>query len=141
MKVVINDCYGGFSLSAAAMKRYLELQGRECYFFDNGEPLDFKTLRPRTQEQAEACFLWHAYDIPNPQEIEDRDTHYISDRDIERNDPLLIQVVEEMGADHCTGASGACAHLKIIEIPDDVEWEIKEYDGTEWVAEVHRTWV
>jgi hypothetical protein len=28
----------------------------------------------------------------------------------------------------------------VIEIPDDVEWEVEEYDGLEWVAEKHRTW-
>ena len=57
-------------------------------------------------------------------------------RDIERNDPILVQVVEEMGSN----ADGSVAELKIVEVPDDVEWMIEEYDGTEWVAEVHRTW-
>lgn len=33
MKVVINACFGGFSLSALATKRYFELKGRPCYFF------------------------------------------------------------------------------------------------------------
>lgn len=37
-------------------------------------------------------------------------------------------------------ASGGFASLKIVEIPDDVEWEICEYDGLEWVAEKHRKW-
>jgi hypothetical protein len=25
-------------------------------------------------------------------------------------------------------------------VPDGVEWTVEEYDGREWVAEVHRTW-
>ena len=58
------------------------------------------------------------------------------ERDIERNDPILIQVVEEMGIE----ANGRHAELKVVEIPDDVEWLIEEYDGSEWVAEQHRTW-
>jgi hypothetical protein len=37
-------------------------------------------------------------------------------------------------------ANGFAADLKIVEIPDGVDWEIEEYDGNEWVAEVHRTW-
>jgi hypothetical protein len=37
-------------------------------------------------------------------------------------------------------ADGAFAELKVIEIPDGVEWQIDEYDGTEWIAEKHRTW-
>jgi len=53
-----------------------------------------------------------------------------------RNHPLLVQVVEELGAD----ANGKFAELKVVEIPDGVDWTIQEYDGIEWVAEVHRAW-
>lgn len=56
--------------------------------------------------------------------------------DIERDDPYLVQVVREMGS----SANGKYAKLKIVEIPGDIEWEIAEYDGNEWVAEKHRTW-
>lgn len=48
----------------------------------------------------------------------------------------LIQVIEELGED----ASGTCAKLVIVEIPDDVIWEIEEYDGWETIEEVHRSW-
>jgi hypothetical protein len=44
--------------------------------------------------------------------------------------------VESLGA----LANGYCAELKVVEIPDGVEWSIHEYDGSEWVAEAHRTW-
>lgn len=56
--------------------------------------------------------------------------------DIERDDPYLIQIVREMGEK----ANGRFSKLKIVEIPGDVDWEIAEYDGNEWVAEKHRTW-
>ena len=56
--------------------------------------------------------------------------------DTSRSHPLIVQVVEELGG----AASGRCASLEIVEIPDDVEWEIAEYDGYERVAEKHRTW-
>jgi hypothetical protein len=56
--------------------------------------------------------------------------------DIERDDPYLVQIVREMG----TEANGTYADLKIVEIPGDVDWEIGEYDGREWIAEKHRTW-
>jgi len=29
---------------------------------------------------------------------------------------------------------------KVVEIPDDIEFVIEEYDGIEWVAEKHRVW-
>lgn len=53
-----------------------------------------------------------------------------------RDDKDLVEVVEELGGE----ASGGCADLKIVEVPDDVKWHIEEYDGLEHVAEVHRTW-
>lgn len=56
--------------------------------------------------------------------------------DIVRNDSILIQVVEELG----DLANNKYCELKIVEIPDDVEWQIEEYDGREWIAEKHRTW-
>ena len=56
--------------------------------------------------------------------------------DIERNDPILVHVVETLGNE----ANGRFAKLCIVEIPDDVNWEISEYDGSESVEEVHRSW-
>jgi hypothetical protein len=35
---------------------------------------------------------------------------------------------------------GQFSELKIVEVPDDVNWYIEEYDGMEHVAERHRTW-
>jgi hypothetical protein len=90
--IVINNCYGGFSLSEQAELRYREMAG-----------------------------------ITDPNWY---------NRDIARDDPYLVQIVREMGTD----ANGSCAELKIVEVPADVEWQIEEYDGNEWVAEVHRTW-
>jgi hypothetical protein len=58
------------------------------------------------------------------------------DRDIPRNDKDLVEIVESLG----NLANGFCASLRIVEIPDGVEWHISEYDGIEHVAENHRTW-
>jgi len=55
---------------------------------------------------------------------------------IERDDPILVEIVER----DSLAASGRWSDLKIVEIPDDVEWEICEYDGLEWIAEKHRKW-
>ena len=57
--------------------------------------------------------------------------------DSSRDDPILIQVVETLGP---KAAGHKISKLKIVEIPIDVDWEIKEYDGGEWAAEKHRTW-
>ena len=61
---------------------------------------------------------------------------YAYEWDIQRDDPELVRVVEALGEE----ANGECAQLKVVEIPEDVAWEIKEYDGNEYVAEKHRTW-
>jgi len=60
----------------------------------------------------------------------------VSKYNIERNDPSLVEVVNELGPK----ANGPLARLVIVEVPDDVAWDIEEYDGIEWVAEKHRTW-
>lgn len=54
-----------------------------------------------------------------------------------RTHPDLIAIVEKLGEE----ANTEYSELKIVEVPDDVEWYIAENDqGQEWVAEKHRTW-
>jgi hypothetical protein len=59
-----------------------------------------------------------------------------SDRDVKRDDPDLVAVVRDLGS----AANGKHAELAVVAIPADVKWHIHEYDGTEYVAEDHRTW-
>lgn len=59
-----------------------------------------------------------------------------SDHGLDRDDPLLVEIVEKLGEK----ANGECAELKIVNVPDGVDWQIEEYDGYEHVAEKHRTW-
>lgn len=59
---------------------------------------------------------------------------------VQRDDPVLIQIIEDIGLENAGGRSSI---LKIVELPDDVPadgWMIMEYDGSEWAAEKHRTW-
>jgi len=57
--------------------------------------------------------------------------------DLSRNDSDLVAAVEELGA----GANGRYAELKIVNVPDEVDWHISEYDGLEEVHECHRSWL
>ena len=68
--------------------------------------------------------------------IEWDDFGYKFSGDEKRCDPKLVECVERLGE----AASGSFAELKVIEIPDGVEFEICEYDGLEHVAECHRVW-
>lgn len=153
MKVVINKCFGGFSISPKAIQLIAKWQNRECYFFKTGGDI-YEHIPVGIDDVGDNLFI-HAYDILNPDEVlpnqrnwhtmstEDRlksneihNKHSLTSRDFERNDPLLIRAVEELGDE----ANGECAKLTIVEIPDDVDWEIDEYDGLEHIAEKHRTW-
>ena len=54
-----------------------------------------------------------------------------------RADHKLVECVERLGE---AAASGRYASLKVIEIPDGIEYEIQSYDGLESVHEKHRVW-
>jgi hypothetical protein len=58
------------------------------------------------------------------------------DHELDRDSPQLVQIVEQLGE----RANARYSQLKVVQIPDGVEWTICEYDGMEWVAEAHRTW-
>ena len=103
MKVVINVCFGGFSVSDAVME---------------------KLGLPITEGRNWNCLDNEDFGIES------------SDYNAYRSDPRLVAAVEELG----TAADGSLAELRVVELPDGVEWTIEEYDGTEWVAEKHRTW-
>lgn len=64
------------------------------------------------------------------------DGDYYPSTDATRDCPVLVALVEEMGE----RANSCYSRLKVVEIPDDADWYIEEYDGMEWIAEVHRTW-
>ena len=83
MKIVVNRCFGGYSLSTQAMNMYRELSG-------NTDP--------------------------------ELKYHHI-----ERNDPILVEVVEKLDEN----ANGLSAMLEVFEIPDGLSYEISEYDGLE----------
>lgn len=115
MKVVIGRG-SGFSLSRAAAERLR----------DEGHPLAIKEFA----ERAEWAKTDDSY-LPGGHMDEHR-LYMIS-----RDDPALVRVVEEMGE----AAWGDSSELKVIEIPDGIEWDVYESEsGPEWVAEKHRTW-
>lgn len=114
MKVVINSDYGGFSLSDNAVRRLFELKNWKC--------VEEKTKYDMT--------LFYKDNIS--------EDSYFDEHMLERDDPDLVKVVEELG----DKANGNFSCLKIVEIPDDLShrWHICDYDGREHVAEDHRTW-
>ena len=112
--VVINSEHGGFGISRAAELAYLERTGTPYTFQDRED-------RAATLSKGQYIMVGRAY---------------WNSRALERDDPVLVGIVREMGA----AANGDFASLRIVELPADVDWTIEEYDGREWVAERHRTW-
>lgn len=141
-RVAINVCYGGFSLSALACQEYLKLIGKPCYFFKMS--LERDRYEVLSLEEASETAFFKVYLVSDPlREIvvdENGKSNYreltFRERELSRENPNLIKVIETLGEK----ANGQFSQLKIVEIPDDVEWTIEEHDGAEWVAEKHRTW-
>jgi hypothetical protein len=84
---------------------------------------------------ARKFFSWD----PSVQTAEAGDFHVTwgADQGRRRTDPDLVAVVEELG----DGASGPGAKLRVVEVPDEVDWVIHEIDGKEQVGlreETHR---
>jgi hypothetical protein len=141
-KVVINCCYGGFGISRKAVERYLEIKGTPYWITEDTKFKSFGLYtvwlvppeqRPESKE-GEAFYAMTMDDRKAYNEEYSNNTWY--PHDVSRDDSILIQVIEELGEE----ANGDHASLKIVNIPDGVEWQIEEYDGKEWVAEKHRTW-
>lgn len=139
-KIVINVCYGGFGLSDAAMREYAKRKGIKLYVegVTNGLLRPIYWIVPES-ERVKMPFGKDWDDLTEDERHEYSTRHnkeILYDRDIPRDDPDLVAIVEEMGE----GANDECADLKIVEIPESVNWYIEEYDGNEHVAEKHRKW-
>ena len=132
-KIAYNACFGGFGLSHVAVMRYAELKGLKIYPFidrrlpDGSRPPFNAPDRyvPATDEEALKAFMVHYCTTPEYSE----DSYWFERFDSSRDDPALIQVIEELG----DKANGDCARLRIAEIPAGTQYRIDEYDGRESV--------
>lgn len=142
MKVVINRCYGGFGLSHEAVMRYFEIKGITVYPEQDKGIGSWKfwtywLVKPEDRIESKEGEAFYAMSMEDRRAYNAKHSEQtVYPRDIERHDPVLVQVVEEMG----DKANGDHAELKVVEIPDDVNYIIEEYDGLEHIAEQHRTW-
>src|SRR5688572_2699636 len=106
-KIVFNACFGGFGLSEQAVELYIERKG----------------LGPLTKERIGDSRLFQIYYVNG---------ECFSDRAIPRSDPVLVQIVEELGGK----ASGSYANLQIAELEPGTKYRIDEYDGNESVMTI-----
>lgn len=116
-KIVINRCYGGFGLSEEGMRRYAELKGLRFYVW---------------REPGFQSDMFNHYFTADPSGMKKIDNEFygkysLYDNEIDRTDPALVQVVEELG----DKANGMCAELEVRELPKGTLYRINEYDGYE----------
>lgn len=145
MKIVINNCYGGFGISDEAyeqlikwgipVKKYIsEKRGKDNLFKpepeNEGEIIFDRELTPFGENRLNDLY----YEYKSMGSITQR--YWDIWLRGNRTHPLLIKVVKKLGKK----VNGRCADLKIIEIPNNVEFTIEEYDGIEHIAEKHKTW-
>lgn len=137
MKVVINACFGGFGLSLEAA-RWMAERG-SVTAKEQVEEFDKEAAWIRSYL---ATGTWPK-DCPKEQiTVLDIDARcfqakkWYSGRDYERHDPLLVTCVKALGEK----VNGEFAELRVIDIPDGTDYSIEEYDGSEHIAEVHKTW-
>jgi len=103
MKVLVNECYGGYGISLEAEELYLK-------------------KKKISYELLEESYGRGLYEIDG----EDEETYL----ELSRTDEVLVQVVEEIGSER---ASGPHAQLAIVEVPDGCQYDIHEYDGAEYI--------
>ena len=142
MKIVVNRCWGGFSISRQAAEYMAELGNKQAaaelaewrkdnaaikYFLKNGKwpkgTENGKWLEIDARYLKKAQFHGYGY-------VEGFNGGY------PRDNAELVAAVEKLGAK----ANGSHAELEVVEIPDGVDWEIDEYDGIESIHEKHRSW-
>ena len=113
-KIVINTRVGGFDLSEVAIQEYFKHKNWNLVKVqDEFMPDRIHYYKDKECEENYFSVLW-----------------------IERTDPILVSIVEEFG-DKC---NTRYSNLKVVEIPDEVEWNIIGDAGIEWIAENHRIW-
>lgn len=135
VRVVFNQCYGGFGLSKEAIQRYFDIKGQQVWIEDDKEYPSFRIwtvwLTP-PEERPVRKKNWNSMSLDERNAYNkafSEQTWY--DRDVERHDPVLVQVVEELG----DKANGKHANLRIAEVSGS--YRITEYDGYETVETPH----
>lgn len=149
MKIIINRCFGGFGISTEALK---ELVKRNAACIESYTPKHYYGGDSENYIRKNEWESWWEKDFAEYKNIGDgmmahpsafnifKDglLYSLKDRGLKevRTDKDLIDVVNTLGEK----SFGMCAELKVVEVPDGIDWEIDEYDGLETIHEVHNSW-
>ena len=135
MKVILNKCYGGFSLSHEAYMLYAKKKGLTLYPY----AIDYATKTYYLTNNPENDYTVH-YSIKNYgdkisfKEACDKNFLWLNHK--YRDDPILVEVVEELR----DKANGRFADLKVVDIPDNMDYVINGYNGIETLHQKVQEW-
>ncbi len=104
-KVILNKCYGGFDVSEEGYRLYCQKKGLPCRFYRGSCYTDGLKDGVRPKSDRDCLLLYEEY----------------------REDPTLIEVVEELGEKANTNFS----ELEVVEIPGGMDYYVDDYDGIE----------
>ena len=137
-KIILNKCYGGFGVSSKGYKLYAEKLNLPIFRYDtyldpNSKKITYKKVSLDSKESVFVDYVTKDLgdEVEYVKDKLDLDTHH-------REDPLLIEVVEELGKD----ANTSYSDLVIVEVPDDVaeDYMIDDYDGVETLHKRVQVW-
>ena len=152
-KVAYNACYGGFGLSPLAQVKLYELKnpGKKVYVYSSEYLPDSENFEQRYTRQDGDISGLRSFSVTllsedfGPEFVKDstfgkdhvmteleqkfEDSFVCLDWELDRTDPDLIKVIEELGSE---AASGDCSSIAIADIGES-KYHIDEYDGWETV--------
>lgn len=134
MKVVINRGYGELELSNEAIRYYADLADIDLYYTDDPTNRHVDQHYLISLPELDKLFL----QSPNIESyLEEVRKVQFDLNSIERTDPRLIHVIEELGQK----ASIRTSEIVVVEIPDKIKFKIiVNEDGAEEIHEDHRVW-
>lgn len=137
MKVILNKCFGGFSVSQEAYELYAKKKGIELFAYKL-EIVSGKPIYKKTDTGNSIFTITFTKDFGDYIELsdDDFDKYYLGLDESHREDPVLIEVVEELGE----RANSPFSKLVVVDIPDGMEYEIDDYDGVETLHQKVETW-
>lgn len=154
-RVVINKDWSGIELSAKAMKMLVDKDSDLLIKHDKvtfwGKSEDGSTFLPDDillNDFLAGCVLYDGCLFNEPWQILVLNGVWYEaelDKESRRSHPDLVWLVETLGKElsperkYCVG-DDRFRKIEIIEVPDDVDWEVWSADRGEWVREKHRTW-
>ena len=137
MKVILNKCYGGFGVSQEAYELYAKKKGIELFAYKL-EIVSGKPIYKKTNTGSSIFTITFTKDFGDYIDLSDgiSEKYILELRSNHREDPVLIEVVEELGE----RANSPFSKLVVVDIPDGMEYEVDDYDGVETLHQKVEKW-